>query len=69
MDEILLKTLKGYYCLFKGDPSRCSPFAIFATREEAQLMLEKQNGLTGPLTFEEWFNDFYPPSGKISWED
>jgi hypothetical protein len=71
MDEIF-ELLKGYYCLFRGNPYKCTPYAILATKERAMSMIFKSGGLSGPLTFEEWLDEFEPqanPGGKPPWKD
>ena len=70
MDEIF-ELLKGYYCLFRGNPYLCTPYAIFATKEQAMFMLRISGGLTGPLTFEEWLEEFEGESvtDKEPWQD
>jgi len=67
-----LEVLKNYYCMFKGNPTKCTPYAIFATLPDAFNNIRRLK-VDGPLVFSEWLKDYQPPESispdKPLWKD
>ena len=61
--------LKSYYCVFRGNPIHCTPYAMFATLPQAVNSI-RILGVIGPLTFKEWLKDYQPPESpdKPLWQ-
>ena len=56
--DTLRKFFDGYYCLFKDDPTREKPYAVFASEGQALNMTKRAPQLSGPLTFREWLEEY-----------
>jgi hypothetical protein len=70
--EEKIELLSRYFCVFRGNPIHCTPYAMFATLPPAVNSI-RTLGVTGPLTFTEWLKDFQPPDcvspDKPLWQD
>lgn len=68
--EKIVELISGYYCVFRGNPIHCTPYAMFATLQQAIIHVRKL-GLDGPLSFQKWLYEFKPPESpdKPLWQD
>jgi len=56
--DTLRKFFDGYYCLFKDDPAKEKPYAMFKTEGQSLNMTKRAPQLKGPLTFREWLEEY-----------
>ncbi len=61
MDDKLKEMLKNYFCVFMGNPYTHKPYAMYETKEQAIFIMRYMGVLVGPLTFEEWLEEFRGP--------
>lgn len=61
------RLFSGYHCVFVGDPKKCTPYACFATRVQAENLNKVIIGVCPIMTVEEWEKQYsQPPAGGIA---
>jgi len=63
----LMTIVKHYDCVFVGDPSRCTPYALFATRGQAEIFAkETAKPVEWIMPFTEWWEKYGESPGASS---